>query len=75
MISFDVGAISEQIQDGKTGYLIGKGNTEAFSSKLKQVADYNDIQYASFCREAYLYGYNQFSAKKAAEKMIKILME
>lgn len=75
VISFDVGAISEQIQDGKTGYLIGKGNTEAFSSKLKQVADYNDIQYASFCREAYLYGYNQFSAKKAAEKMIKILME
>lgn len=37
VISFNVGAIKEQIEDGKTGFLIKAGDIDGFANKVNEV--------------------------------------
>ncbi len=40
VIAYDVGGISEVIKDGKTGYLVRKGDESAFVEKVNQVLEH-----------------------------------
>ena len=72
VIAFDVGAISEQIEDGKTGFLIPAGDVDAFSQKIKEVNAFNKEQLASFCHHAFEFGAKKYSAFGAAPKLIEV---
>ena len=69
VICFDVGAISEQVQNGATGFLIASGDVKAFANKINEVSKISDDDFIAYCKRGYEYGYQQFSAKKAAEKI------
>ena len=71
-IAFDVGAISEQIEDGKTGFLIPAGDVDAFSNKILEVNDFNYEQLATFCHNAFEFGVKKYSAYGAAPKLIEV---
>lgn len=73
VICFDVGAITEQVVDGKTGFLIKEKDITAFSNKIKEALQLSDEEYKVFCKNGYEFGYNQFSPKKAASKILKIM--
>lgn len=72
VIAFDVGAISEQVVDKKTGYLIDKANINSFSTRIANTTKINDKEYARMCKDAYDYGYEKYSAKKSVNKMVKL---
>lgn len=72
VISFDVGAISEQVEDGKTGYLIKHGDIDGFVKKISEVNNITNDNYESFCKDAYQYGFNKFSPQKVANKIIEL---
>ncbi len=72
VISFDVGAISEQVENGKTGYLIKSGDIDDFVQKIIEVKNITDDEYASFCEDAYQYGYEKFSPQKVANKLMEL---
>ena len=73
VVSFDVGAISEQVEDGKTGFLIKAKDVYSFSKKLMELSSISDKQYKQYCESAYVYGYNMFSPRRAAAVLAGIV--
>ena len=73
VISFDVGAISEQVENEKTGFLIKPKDIEGFSRTIKEVLAFSNSQYKQFCENAYAYGFNKFSPHQAALIITKIM--
>ena len=69
VISFDVGAISEQVEDGKTGFLVASGDIATFAEKIQKANATSQERYNQYCKSAYGYGYEKFSPQKAAEKL------
>ena len=72
-IAFNVGALSEQISEGNSGYLIEHGNNEAFSKKLREVMTMKQQSYAALSRSAYEYGLQKYSADGAIERFINLI--
>lgn len=72
-IAFDVGAISEQIEDGKSGYLISNGDIDAFVKCIHIVQNYSREKYAEMSKYAYEYGklkYDVYGAKDRIEQLM-----
>lgn len=72
-IAFNVGAISEQIDDGKSGFLIKSGDCAAFAEKLKQSVQMGKPDYAALSKAAYDYGVKKYSATGAIDRILKII--
>lgn len=72
VIAFDVGAIAEQVEDGKSGYLIKKGN-DKFADVLNEKVNYNKMIYRGICIDAYNYGKNKYSSKFCAIRFYKMI--
>lgn len=75
VISFNVGAISEQVENGVTGFLIEKGNVEAFSDKLKEVKLFSDDELNQFSHSAYHYGFKKYSAESGSDNFISMILK
>lgn len=75
VIAFNVGAISEQIEDGKSGFLIEAGNIDEFVVALRAAMAMPSDEYGSMCEQAYLYGSNKYAANGAVERFMKLLKE
>lgn len=73
VISFDVGAIKEQIKNEKTGFLIPEGDIQAFVLKLTEVSGYSKERLKEFSDAAYEFGYKKYSAAHFADKFIEIM--
>ena len=73
VIAFDVGAIAEQIDDCKSGYLVNAGDIEAFAAKIKEVNAMKVSDYDSMCRYAYDYGSGKYAASGAVERFINMI--
>ena len=73
VISFDVGAIHEQIENEKTGFLIQETDVNAFASKIEEVNTFSKSQLEEFSNAAYKFGYNKYSADFFSEAFLKIL--
>ena len=73
VIAFDVGAISEQIIDGATGYLIPEGDVAVFSEKVREASKMNDTDYREFTKNAYSFGKKQYSAESSADLFLSIV--
>lgn len=75
VIAFAVGAISEQIENEKSGYLIESGNNFGFAEKLKNVLEMDPIDYEKICRQAYFYGLEKYAAAGAVERFMELIDE
>ena len=72
IISFDVGAISEQVIDGVTGFLVQSGNVEDFSKKLRNAVSMKKEDYDSMSKAAYEFGLKNYSVEYAAEGFAEV---
>jgi glycosyltransferase involved in cell wall biosynthesis len=75
VIAFSVGAISEQVEDGVSGYLIKPGDNNAFSNKLKDVISMDNNEYEALCRTAYEYGAKKYAASGAVDRFVEMIDE
>ena len=73
MIAFDVGAISEQIQEGVSGYLIPEGAVDSFADKLKEVVVMQREEYKALCKQTYEFGSHKYAAIGAKERFMRMI--
>ena len=65
VVAFNVGAVAEQIEDGRSGYLIEPGAVEEFAGTLRDAAAMPAGAYDDMCRYAYEYGSKKYAASGA----------
>lgn len=73
VIAFNVGAISEQIDNGKSGYLVEAGDNGAFAAKLQEAVQMATAQYDAMCKQAYQYGCKKYAASGAVSRFAKLI--
>lgn len=73
VIAFDVGAIAEQIDDKKSGYLVPAGNISAFVTTLKAALQLSDDDYKKMCHYAYQFGSEKYAAAGAVGRFMEVL--
>ena len=73
VIAFNVGAISEQVEDSVTGFLIEAGNGEAFANAVKKAASMSVDETDSFTHNAYTKGYNKYAAAAVADRFLRAI--
>lgn len=73
VISFNVGAIKEQIEDGKTGFLIKAGDIDGFANKVNEVNKFSRDKLREFSENAYSFGYKKYAAKFFADKFFALM--
>ncbi len=74
VIAFDVGAVSEQVEDAYSGFLIPSGDIVAFASKIKSLSRMDQDRLKELSRNAYEYGLKKYSAAGAKERLEELLM-
>ncbi|WP_303226387.1 glycosyltransferase family 4 protein [uncultured Acidaminococcus sp.] len=75
VIAFDVGAISEQIADKQSGFLIPAGDISAFSACLKELVNCDKEQYNMFSKKAYEFGSMKYAAVGQVESFKHFIKE
>lgn len=73
VIAFAVGAIPEQVDDGKSGYLVEAGDNQKFAAKLKEAMQLSAEQYDAMSRDAYQYGSKKYATSGAVERFVELL--
>lgn len=73
VIAFNVGAISEQVDDGKSGFLIEAGDNDAFSQKIIDSLAMSQMRYDAMCTFAYNFGSEKYSAIGAVQRFRNLL--
>ncbi|OUQ38424.1 glycosyltransferase family 4 protein [Faecalibacterium sp. An122] len=73
VIAFAVGAIPEQVDDGKSGYLVEPGNNPKFAEKLKEAVSLSHEAYDAISRYSYQYGSEKYAASGAVERFMELL--
>ena len=72
-IAFNVGALGEQIDDGKTGYLVPPGDIDGMRDCIHRIFVMTDTEYSEMCRNAYEYGLKNFSAHSQVDDFAKVI--
>lgn len=75
VIAFAVGAIHEQVDANKSGFLVKAGDNKTFADRLKEAVKVNTDEYDAMCRYAYQYGSQKYAASGAVERFIELLEE
>ena len=73
VIAFAVGAIPEQVDDGKSGYLVVAGDNQKFAEILRKAMYMSAEQYDAMCQEAYQYGSKKYATGGAVERFAELL--
>lgn len=73
VIAFAVGAIPEQVDADKSGYLVTAGDNEKFAEKLQEAAKMSMNEYDVMSRYAYQYGCKKYAASGAVERFINLI--
>lgn len=73
VVAFAVGAIPEQVDDGKSGYLIESGNNQKFAKKIKEAMQLKTGEYDELSRYAYQYGSKKYATSGAVERFSKMV--
>ncbi len=74
-LAFNVGAISEQIENGVSGYLIKPGDNKAFIERLRESLQMDKEKYAEFSRSSYEYGVKKYGSIGAIDRFINLVSE
>lgn len=72
VIAFAVGAIPEQVDADKSGYLVEAGDNKKFADKLKEAMKISAIEYDAMSRYAYQYGSKKYATSGAVERFVKL---
>lgn len=72
-IAFNVGAISEQIEDNRTGFLVSEGDCDAFVKRLKTSISMPIEDFVQMSKEAYNYGTKKYSSSGAIDRFLEII--
>lgn len=75
VIAFSVGAIFEQIDNKKSGYLVEVGNNKKFADILKKATNLSTNEYNAMSRYAYQYGSKKYAASGAIDRFVELLEE
>ncbi len=75
VIAFDVGAISSQVDDGYSGFLIPDGDTAAFAQKIRDFHALSQNEKKAMFRQAYEFGEIKYSASLARQRFLNLLGE
>lgn len=75
VIAFAVGAIPEQVEAGKSGYLVEAGDNKKFAEMLMDAMRLSNAEYDSMSRYAYQYGRKKYAASGAVERFVELLEE
>ena len=75
VVAFAVGAIPEQVDDGKSGYLVQAGDNRKFAEKLKTATQLTRSQYDLLSQYAYQYGSKKYAASGAVGRFVELLEE
>ena len=62
-VAFRVGALGEQIIEGKTGLLAEPGNVQELAVKVESIVAMDEEKYETMCRNAYEFGLREYSAQ------------
>ena len=73
VIAFAVGAIPEQVDANKSGYLVTAGDNKKFADKLKDAAKLSLDEYDMMSQYAYQYGYKKYATSGAVERFVELL--
>lgn len=73
VIAFDVGAIVEQIDEGKSGFIVPSGDNHAFAKVLRQAVSMDKQKYHDMCSGAYEFGSKKYAASGSAERFIDLI--
>lgn len=73
VIAFAVGAIPEQVDDEKSGYLVAAGDNQKFAEILREAMQMSAEQYDAMSREAYQYGSKKYATGGAVERFVELL--
>ncbi len=69
-VAFKVGALGEQIIEGKTGLLAEPGNVQELADKVRSIVTMDAKEYETMCQNAYEFGLKEYSAKGQEEKFL-----
>lgn len=72
VVAFAVGAIPEQVDDGKSGYLVKAGDNQKFAAMLKEVMKLSTEQYDAMSRDAYQYGSKKYATGGAMNRFMEL---
>lgn len=75
VLAFDVGAISEQVDHGYSGYLVNEKDINQFSKLLKKSILMNKEEYYKLSIQAYKYGIKKYSTEYAKKRFLKLIDE
>ena len=73
VIAFDVGAVGDQVRDGKTGFLVPAGDEDAFVDAVRRAAALNKSETEAFAEQAYQFGCARYAAVSAAGKFLELM--
>lgn len=73
VIAFNVGAISEQVADEKSGYLIEAGDNKKFAEKVREAINLPADVFEKMCMDAYQYGSEKYAANGAGERFLELV--
>ncbi len=72
-IAFNVGAITEQVKEGVSGYLIEPGNNTAFAKKIREVVQMDKKSYSALTKLTYEFGSHKYAADGAVERFMQLI--
>lgn len=75
VIAFAVGAIPEQVDTNRSGYLVTVGDNKKFADKLKEAAKLSLEEYDTMSQYAYQYGCEKYATSGAVERFVELLEE
>ena len=74
VIAFNVGAIAEQVDDGKCGYLVEAGDIEKFAGILREAIQMPTEEYDCMSKHAYEYGTVKYAASGAVDRFAALIV-
>lgn len=73
VIAFAVGAIPEQIQDGKSGYLVPAGDVDSFVETIRNATKMDTKKYDEMSKFAFDYGNTKYSVAGAVNRFKRLI--
>lgn len=70
VVAYETGAIGEQVDIGKTGYLVKRGDTENFSRAIYKIINNKDKE--KLCEFSYKFGYDKYSTQSNIHDFLSI---